>query len=192
MIPHPLKADAAGRAGSGFPPELPGHAGPRTLWMARRQGNCLTPLGGPPTMPCHLQNCWDLGTVGWLRALVGQISRALIAGIGGAGAEQGQKGVQSLPVPRDRADGPEASAVRPPSEKPSRPFRGQLSGWGGQGLPSAELEGARVGIRPPPQPGGPVQGVHPCKSWAVAEQDVAGVLASPRRSGGLSLPPPSA
>lgn len=79
-------------------------------------------------MPCHLQNCWDLGTVGWLRAMVGQISWALIAGIGRAGGERGQKGLQSLPVPRDRADGPEASAVRPPSEKPSRPFRGQLSG----------------------------------------------------------------
>ena len=55
-----------------------------------------------------------------------------------------------------------------------------------------KLEGDRAGIRPLSQPGGPVQGVHPCKSWAVAEQDVAGVPASPRRSGGLSLPPPSA
>ena len=138
-------------------------------------------------MPCHLQNCWDFGTVGRLGAMVGQISRAFIAGVGGAGGERGQKGLQSLPVPRDRADRPEASVVRPPLEKPSRPFQGQLSGWGGQGLPSTELEGAGAGTRLPSQPGGPVQAVHPCKSWAVAEQDVAGVPASPGRGNGTLL-----
>ena len=67
----------------------------------------------------------------------------------------------------------------PPSEKPIQPFRGQLSRWGGQGPPSAELEGAGAGARPLSQPGAPIQGGHPCRSWAAAEQDVAGAPASP-------------
>lgn len=58
----PAESGHAGRVESGFHPELPGHAGPHTLWTVRHQRGCLTPLTGPP--PCPVISS-IAGTSGW-------------------------------------------------------------------------------------------------------------------------------